>query len=132
MLEATRREVRERANSRCEYCRLPAVGHEQPFSVDHVIARKHGGGDELGNLALACLRCNLLKGTDLTTLDAGSGDLIRLFNPRLDVWEDHFVVEGTSIHGTTPTGRATVSLLKFNAPERLALRNALREEGLCP
>ena len=68
MDNALRQQVRARAGDRCEYCRLPQAGHDERFSVDHVVARKHGGADALENLALCCLRCNLHKGTDLTTL----------------------------------------------------------------
>jgi hypothetical protein len=38
------------------------------FSIDHVMAVKHGGSDGLENLALACLHRNRHKGTDLTGL----------------------------------------------------------------
>jgi hypothetical protein len=51
---ATKRLVRERAEGRCEYCRLPQAA--QPFiafHVEHIVARKHGGPDDAGNLCLA-------------------------------------------------------------------------------
>ena len=37
------RQVWERANGRCEYCRMPASVYPLPFHVDHIIARQHGG-----------------------------------------------------------------------------------------
>ena len=66
--------MRQRARDRCEYCGL-LQGHSAfaPFHVDHIIARKHGGGDDFGNLALACYRCNLRKGPNLTGLDPDTG-----------------------------------------------------------
>jgi hypothetical protein len=125
MDDATAQLVRSRANHCCEYCHLPQTGHQERFSIDHVIARKHGGADDPANLALCCLRCNLYKGTDLTTMDPQTGQIIRLFNPREQSWEDHFTFAGASINGLTPSGRATVSLLNMNVSERVRLREAL-------
>jgi len=31
-------------------------------TVEHIVPRAHGGGDDLGNVALACARCNGEKG----------------------------------------------------------------------
>ncbi len=62
MDEATRRTVRERAGLRCDYCLLTGEDSLFPLQIEHIIARKHGGSDEVENLALACDRCNLLKG----------------------------------------------------------------------
>jgi 5-methylcytosine-specific restriction endonuclease McrA len=79
---ALRRVVVERAGHRCEYCHLhcdhqPAV----PFHLEHILARQHGGDDSLVNLALACHRCNLRKGPNLSGLDPETGQLTRLFHP---------------------------------------------------
>ena len=35
--------VRDRADSRCEYCHLPQAGSRAPFEIDHIIAPKHCG-----------------------------------------------------------------------------------------
>lgn len=53
---ALRRRVIERAQDRCEYCGL-AQSHQpvMPFHVEHVVARQHGGGDDLSNLAASLL-----------------------------------------------------------------------------
>lgn len=87
--------------------------------------RQHGGQDIDANLALACDRCNLYKGPNLTTIDSASGSLVRLFDPRRDDWNEHFELAGAEIRGLTSVGRATVSLLKMNAPRRLHLRAIL-------
>lgn len=42
----------------CQICLKPAGSD---FHVDHVVARKFGGGDDLANLQLACRTCNLHK-----------------------------------------------------------------------
>ena len=121
----TRRAVLRRAGNRCEYCRLPQAGHDERFSVDHVIAVKHGGSDELSNLALACLRCNLHKGTNLSGIDPESGAMLPLYNPRTQRWTDHFTWSGPKVIGKTAEGRATVFVLLMNNPERVRLREAL-------
>ena len=56
-MDATvKRQVRERADDRCEYCRL-RQRHEQDrrFHVEHIIALRHGGQDDLANLTSPAL-----------------------------------------------------------------------------
>ena len=50
---ALRREVRERAGERCEYCLLVESQAFFPHEPDHLIALKHGGKTLSTNLALA-------------------------------------------------------------------------------
>jgi hypothetical protein len=52
---ALRRLVRARANERCEYCLVPESMALATHWVDHVVAEKHGGLTEEGNLALSCV-----------------------------------------------------------------------------
>ena len=123
--------VRERAESRCEYCRfrerhLPFW----PFHLDHIVARQHLGLDDPANLAWACQRCNLRKGTNLTGVDPDSSQIVRLFDPRADCWEEHFTLRDGRIVGLTPTGRATAWLLQMNVEERIELRSVLMRDGL--
>ena len=122
MDHALRNLVWRRAANRCEYCRLPQSAVDATFHVEHVVAKQLGGGDGEDNLALSCDRCNLFKGPNLSSIDGESGEIVVLFNPRRDTWNDHFALEGASIRGLTPTGRATVSLLQMNVPRRRALR----------
>ncbi len=82
--------VRRRAGDRCEYCHLPQSAYRRPFHIEHVVARQHGGSNELDNLALACWYCNLKKGPNLSGIDAHTGLMTALFNPRKDEWSDHF------------------------------------------
>ena len=119
---ALRREVVERAGSRCEYCLLSAAVAFFPHEVDHVIAEKHGGATELDNLALACWRCNRHKGSDLTSFDPQTRELIPLFNPRRQVWAEHFAYERGRVIGLTAEGRTTVNLLRLNSEERVRER----------
>lgn len=126
MDEQLRDAVRQRAKDCCEYCGLPQDA--QPFArfhVDHIIAGQHGGGEELSNLDLCCARCNLNQGPNLSGIDSETGAIVPLFHPRIDRWETHFERHGVLIVGLTPTGRATVHVLKMNEDRRLKLRAAL-------
>src|SRR5687768_12331514 len=117
---ATRRIVRARAGDRCEYCRLlQSAAAAFRFHVEHVRPRQHGGSDDADNLALACNRCNLHKGPNLTGVDPQGGAVTLLFDPRRDVWDDHFTLAGGRVVGRTPTGRATVELFRMNVPARV-------------
>jgi len=60
---------------------------------DHIIAKKHGGETALGNLANACFDCNRFKGSDIASLDPLTQDLVPLYNPRVALWRDHFVLK---------------------------------------
>jgi hypothetical protein len=115
--------VRRRAGNACEYCRMPQAATPLiPFHVEHIVSKQHGGTDDASGLALACDRCNAYKGPNLTSIDPDTRTLAALFNPRRDVWSNHFVVRGGQILGLTATGRATVRLLNMNAPRRAELR----------
>ncbi len=121
--------VRQRAAARCEYCRLPDFAMEpEDFHVEHIIAKKHGGADGTGNLAWACIFCNLYKGPNLASFDPDTGELTRLFNPRVDRWEEHFRIDGAQIGGLTPVGRTTSWLLEMNAEILGSVRASLMRE----
>lgn len=118
--------VRDRAGGCCEYCRLQQRDEQYlRFHVEHVVPRKHGGTDEIGNLALACHKCNRSKGTNIAGIDPQSGQIVPLFHPRLQKWEEHFQMRGFRVEGRTATGRATVEVLNMNVTERLELREAI-------
>lgn len=94
-----------------------------------MIPRQHQGGDTADNLALACPACNLHKGTNLTGVEPDTGQVISLFHPRRDRWEEHFVFEGVRIVGRTPKGRTTAWLLDVNDATSLRIRVVLRALG---
>jgi 5-methylcytosine-specific restriction endonuclease McrA len=126
MIDAgVRRFVRERAGERCEYCRLHQSNSEILHHIEHIVARKHGGTDDVDNLALACHRCNLHKGPNLSGIDPLSGGIENLFHPRRDRWQEHFAFKGARVEGLTAIGRATVEALSLNDPRRLELRQEL-------
>jgi HNH endonuclease len=98
------REVRERAGARCEYCHLPAAFHMAPFQIDHIIAKQYGGETVFDNLALACIHCNRFKGPNIAGLDSNSGQIVRLFHPRRDKWQQHFFWDGPELKALTDIG----------------------------
>lgn len=124
--------VAERAGYRCEYCLLHAEDSYSPHQVDHIISRKHGGASVPDNLAYACLRCNVWKGSDIGSLDARTGQFVRLFNPRRERWDVHFAIRGAVIEPLTPEGEATARLLKLNLDKRVVERQMLSVAGRYP
>jgi hypothetical protein len=132
MARFTRISVADRAGGLCEYCQLPAAESVLPHTVDHIRARKHRGPTTLQNTAWACAPCNGAKGSDATSYDPETEELVRLFNPRLDRWKDHFLWDGPVLRGKTSIGRATIVLLRINDPARIEHRRLLMAAGLYP
>lgn len=124
---SARAAVVKRAGQRCEYCGLAQQGQEATFHIDHVLPRAAGGPTAEDNLALACVSCSLHKGAKLTAIDPQSHREVRLFNPRTQIWTEHFRWEGAVVIGLTSVGEATVSALKMNRPLIVAIR---KEEAI--
>ncbi|MEM1359091.1 MAG: HNH endonuclease [Bacteroidota bacterium] len=122
---AVKQLVIARANAVCEYCKYPEEDSFFVFHIEHIRSIKHGGTDDESNLAYSCPPCNHAKGSDVGTFVGKEEVLVRLFHPRKDVWEDHFLWDGTRIVGTTLVGKATVQLLKFNDVDRLVERQRI-------
>ncbi len=127
---ATRQLVRNRARNRCEYCQLSQLAAPYfTFHVEHIEARQHIVDDTPDNLALACPDCNRHKGPNLTTLDPISREIVGLFHPRQDAWEDHFESVAAIILGKTMVGDATIRLLQMNTEDRVEMRAELLQGG---
>jgi hypothetical protein len=125
--------IAQRANFRCEYCLIPDMFLATIFHIEHIRSIKHGGKNDLENLAYACPHCNQNKGSDIATfLSDESNEIIRLFNPRTDIWANHFENNIGQIIGLSNIGIATSKLLDFNQIERLILRKELFSIGLYP
>jgi len=129
---ALRREVRERAGERCEYCLLAESQALFPHEPDHLIALKHGGETVSANLALACFDCNRFKGPNIASLDPVTGELVPLFNPRMQRWSEHFRLNGGKIIPLTTIGRATEKMLRLNIHRRVEAREKWAALGLYP
>ena len=121
-----RAEVARRADFRCEYCLLHEADGVFPHEVDHILSRQHGGAETPDNLAYACMVCNRYKGSNIASLSV-LGELIPLFNPRKDRWENHFRLNGAVIESLDPTGEVTARLLQLNVADRVMRRRLLQQ-----
>lgn len=80
----SRRNILVRDKHRCQYCgQHPA---KKDISIDHVVPRSRGGGDTWHNLVLACMRCNVKKGS--RTPEEANMRLLR--NPVAPRWLPRF------------------------------------------
>ena len=131
---AVRRQVYERADGRCEYCRLAETDAFFAHEPDHIISEKHGGDSTINNLALSCQGCNNYKYVKTLARDPVTKRDAPLFHPRRDVWREHFAwsVDSLQLLGLTPTGRATVAALKLNREGVINLRYLLTFIGKHP
>ncbi len=121
--------IRQRASFRCEYCHFPERFSGLNFQIDHIIPEKHGGQTASDNLALSCIYCNSYKGPNLSGVDPVTTEIVRLFHPRRDGWEEHFRWRGAVLIGRTPIGRATIEVLRINEPTAVALRRLFIRAG---
>jgi hypothetical protein len=55
---------------------------------------------------------------------------VPLFNPRVQVWLEHFRWDGAMLLPLTAEGRVTVRILRLNDADRLVERQRLMEAGL--
>jgi len=126
--------IYHRAGGFCEYCHFPAELGWLPFQVDHIIAEKHGGQPEEDNLALSCFYCNSFKGPNIAGIDPNGklDQAVQLFHPRQQVWAEHFQWQGARLIGLTPSGRATIAVLRMNSAEAIEFREILFESGYEP
>ncbi len=130
--ERLRALVRDRAQARCEYCPIHEEDAFLSHRPDHIVAVRHRGLTHEANLAWSCYRCNLLKGSDIASIDLETGRVVRLFHPRRDRWGRHFRVANGRIVPLTPVGRVTECLLQFNRPRAIWTRLALIRLGRYP
>ncbi len=129
---ALHRLVATRAEYLCEYC---LIHEEDTFfgcELDHIISEKHGGQTEADNLAYACVFCNRSKGTDIGSVLPSSGVVVRFFNPRVDLWAEHFALDGAIIVALSDVGEVTARILGFNSSERVFERQTLQAIGRYP
>jgi hypothetical protein len=111
-----REQVGADARHRCGYCLTQERVVGTRMEIEHILPEALGGRTVIANLWLACSPCNAHKGDRITAVDPVTATLVRLFNPRRQVWSEHFAwtAEGDRIVGKSATGRATVSALDLN------------------
>ena len=76
--------------------------------------------------------CNRNKGSDIGSVVANSTELIRFYNPRIDVWNEHFSLDGLVITPLTKIGEATVRIFQMNHEDQLMERETLSRVGRYP
>lgn len=123
-----------RAQGCCEYCRSQARFSTQAFSIEHIIPVSCGGETVSENLALACQGCNNYKYTKTEGRDPVSSEMVALFHPRRQQWQEHFTwsEDFALIVGLTPTGRASVEVMRLNREGLVNLRRVLFGMGEHP
>lgn len=131
---ALRRRVEQRALGLCEYCRSCAeyTGHD--FTVDHIQPESLGGLSSFDNLYWSCFWCNNFKHASTHARDPRSGQLVPLYNPRMDAWPEYFRWSRTQTRniGRTPVSRATVNAFRLNRPVLILARTVWVKHGLHP
>ena len=134
MNKSLRKRIKERAMYLCEYCLSPERFCTAYYDGDHVTPYSMGGKEEFENLANACGGCNNNKSNVMQAIDPLSGQIVPLYNPRTDIWADHFCWNDTYLlmRGISPIGRATIKKLKLNREEVVNLRTVLLAVGLHP
>ena len=123
-----------RAHKCCEYCKSQDKYSPTSYTIDHVVPENLDGTSEIENLAYACFLCNRLKSNKLKVFDTSIGKWIPLFNPRKDIWTEHFSwnEDGTKIIGLTAIGRCTIKELQLNREKLIEYRNCLIPFGVHP
>lgn len=113
---ALRRELFEEGNYRCGYCRSEEILMGVSLVPDHIIPLAANGSNARENLWPACRQCNELKNNRTHAEDPQTGELVPLFNPRTQQWDEHFAWnrDFTQIQALTFTGRATLAALQLN------------------
>ena len=129
--DALRDLVANRAGFRCEYCRGYSSASFFSFHIDHIVSLKHGGETTADNLAYACPVCNVNKGPDVATFLDDITTPVRLFNPRIDRWNAHFIAEGTGLlTAQTDIGTATIKIMNLNHPDSIIERKEMIQFGI--
>lgn len=128
-----RQQVIERAREQCEYCQTP-MRIVVEIEIDHIVPQSVGGATELDNLCLACVGCNGYKLAFQEAEDPETGEIVSLYNPRIQHWHDHFAWsdDGIQVIGLTPTGRATVIRLRMNRERMVEARRLWIRAGWRP
>ena len=119
-----RQRVADHFHHLCSYCQTAEQVIGTQLEMDHIIPQSQTGFTVEENLCLACSPCNAHKADHTTALDPVTGEIVPLFNPRQQIWHDHFAwtADGDLIFGLTATGRATVIALQLNRPTLVVAR----------
>jgi len=114
--KAIRQRVMAAARRRCGYCLTAQEFSGAQLVVEHIQPLARDGTNHEENLWLACSWCNSYKSSQVDAIEPLTGKQTPLFNPRQQVWLEHFKwsEDGAEIIGITACGRATVAALQLN------------------
>lgn len=126
--------VRDRAQGCCEYCLSLEDFCPESFAIEHIVPQSKGGATVEDNLALSCQGCNNHKYVKTEAIDPVTHEIVRLFHPRRDRWQEHFTWNGdySEIVGLTSIGRATIAVLKLNRKNLVNLRTVFYKAKIHP
>jgi hypothetical protein len=104
------------------------------LEIEHIVPIAKGGTDDEENLWLSCRDCNSYKSSKVTGFDEETKQEIKLFSPRKQSWNEHFIFDEskTIIIGKTPCGRATVNALRINEEQAVKARTIWVKAGWYP
>ena len=126
--------IRREAKNRCGYCLNPQDLMPYKLEIEHLHPQAFGGKTTEENLWLACRECNAHKSKKIKAVDNLTGKTVKLFNPRKQIWPEHFEFnqDFSEIIGKTPCGRATVESLQMNNIYQTTARLAWTETKKFP
>ncbi len=129
-----REKVAQQARYRCGYCLSPELLTGRPMDIEHIVPVALGGLTQEDNLWLACSLCNTTKNDRISANDSLTGKRVGLFNPRQQVWREHFEwsEDATYIIGKTAIGRVTIEALQLNRQSLINSRPQWCKTGLFP
>ena len=113
---ALQQQVLEDAGHRCGYCQSDELLTGIPLSTEHIVPVAIGGQTVRDNLWRSCRPYNESKGARTHVDDPETGESVLLYNPRTQLWNDHFQWGQDGVHmlGLTAVGRATIQALPLN------------------
>ena len=124
--EEIKKQIAERAQFACEYCRYADKYGYSSFHIEHIRPPlKHNGSSEIDNLAYSCPPCNNAKGSNIGTYLDSSTLFTRLFNPRIDIWSGHFEMVDGVVQSKSEVGAATIHILNMNSLSRILERRKI-------
>jgi hypothetical protein len=128
------RKIRDQFAYCCAYCRTAEALTVTTFEFEHITPRSAGGETVQENLCLSCPSCNRYKAQRQQASDPNTEEIVDLFHPQSQIWEEHFIwsVDFTEIIGVTSIGRATIATLKMNRPQVTRVRQMWVKMGEHP
>jgi 5-methylcytosine-specific restriction endonuclease McrA len=132
--KTTQNRLDKLAKGCCEYCKQLQKYLTSKLQNEHIQPQTLGGTSDLDNLAKACEACNNSKHTATSAFDPVTNQIVPLYHPRKDNWQDHFKwsTDLLRMEGLTSTGRATIIRLKTNREAHINIRRVTIGKGHPP